>query len=398
MANKGSKNNPSPLSPAMSYGGTYGLLRQSNEILITLIKSSPLAIIALDRTANVLIWNPAAEHLFGWKEKEVIGRPYPLVPESELAGFKALIEREFRGIRHNAVELKRLHKNGTLIDVNIWTAPLHDADDHMYGVLGMLADISERKKVEQLMRLQSAALQASANAIMITDITGKVQWTNQAFTSLTGYKPEEVIGKNPRQLVKSGKHDQTFYKNLWETILAGSIWNGETINRRKDGSHYIEDQTIAPVRNERNEITHFIAIKQDITKRKETEEALGLFRALLDQTQDAIEILDPESGRFLDANEKAYSELGYTREEFLNLRVFDIDPSLDKTRFNTNIEKLRKSGFLNWEGSHKRKDGSIFPVEINLKYVSMDRNYIVAVYPVIAYETELHISCIYVIQ
>jgi PAS domain S-box-containing protein len=99
-----------------------------------------------------------------------------------------------------------------------------------------------------------------------------LQWVNPAFTALTGYTPEEAIGKNPRQLVKSGKHDRMFYKTMWEPILAGQVWRGETINRRKDGSLYVEDQTITPVRNESGKITNFIAIKQDITERKQAEE------------------------------------------------------------------------------------------------------------------------------
>lgn len=250
------------------------LLRQTGKALSALTQASPLAIIALDRDAKVLLWNPAAEHLFGWTREEVQGQPYPLVPESELAAFRKLIEEEFKGTRHTGVELKRRHKDGSLVDVTIWTTPLHDPGGHMYGVLGMLADNSERKRTEQQLRLQGAALNATANAVMITDTEGRIEWVNPAYSRLTGYSPEEAIGKNPRQLVKSGKHDRAFYKNLWDTILAGNVWRSETINRRKDGSLYTEDQTIAPVRNERGEITHFVAIKQDISDRKLRDEKL----------------------------------------------------------------------------------------------------------------------------
>jgi PAS domain S-box-containing protein len=237
---------------------------------------------------------------------------------------------------------------------------------------------AERKQAERQLHLLSAALHASANAIMITDIEGNVQWVNPAFTALTGYSTEEVVGKNPRQLVKSGTHDQAFYKNLWDTILAGEIWHGETINRRKDGSLYTEDQTISPARNDRGEITHFIAIKQDITDRKRADDALKLFRTLIEQSNDAIEVIDPETGRFLDVNEKDCTNLGYSRNELLSLRVSDIAPTVDQSAWPKLMEELRKSKVMIWEGIHRRKDGSTFPVEVNIKYVQLDRDYIIA--------------------
>jgi PAS domain S-box-containing protein len=149
----------------------------------------------------------------------------------------------------------------------------------MHRQLGNLApalnslDIMGQKQSGALLRLQSAALEAAANAIIITDRAGAVIWTNSAFTRLTGYSAEEVVGQNTRFL-KSGQHDQTFYQHLWETLLAGRVWHGELINRRKDGSLYAEDNVITPVRDEGGEVTNFIAIKQDITERKELEAQL----------------------------------------------------------------------------------------------------------------------------
>jgi PAS domain S-box-containing protein len=123
------------------------------------------------------------------------------------------------------------------------------------------------------LRLQSSALNAAANAIVITRRDGAIEWTNPAFTTLTGYALSEVIGKNPR-ILKSGMHDQAFYKNMWDTILSGQVWRGEMINRRKDGALYAEELTITPLQNERGEVEHFIAIKHDVTERKKIEETL----------------------------------------------------------------------------------------------------------------------------
>ncbi len=116
----------------------------------------------------------------------------------------------------------------------------------------------------------------------------------------------------------------------------------------------------------------------DITDRKRVEESLHLFRTLIDQSNDAIEVVDPETFRFLDANEKAYSSLGYSREEFLALTVFDIDPVAAGSRPKI-LEELQKSGFVITQSMHQRKDGSTFPVEINVKSVHLDREYLVTV-------------------
>jgi PAS domain S-box-containing protein len=139
------------------------------------------------------------------------------------------------------------------------------------GVLILSQDISERKRAEQMLHLQSAALNAAANAIVLTDINGIIEWVNPAFITLTGYNSVEAIGKNPREIIKSGNHDLNYYQDLWDMILAGKIWRGEMINRRKDGTFYTEEQTITPLLDEFGKITHFISIKEDITKRKHSE-------------------------------------------------------------------------------------------------------------------------------
>lgn len=132
----------------------------------------------------------------------------------------------------------------------------------------------ERKQAEELLNLQASALNAAANAIVITDETGTITWANPAFTTLTGYSSAEAIGRNPRDLVKSGQHPRVFYQQMWDTILAGEVWQGEMINRRKDGSLYFEEMTITPIRGQDVTAYKFVAIKQDISQRIQAEDAL----------------------------------------------------------------------------------------------------------------------------
>jgi PAS domain S-box-containing protein len=149
---------------------------------------------------------------------------------------------------------------------------LRDGAGHTIGTFSCGTDITERSRAQEQLRLQGAALNAAANAIVITDRAGLIQWSNPAFSELTGYTAVETVGKDPGALLKSDQHDSAFYKDLWDTILSGQVWRGEMLNRRKDGSLYTEEQTITPVRDGQGAITHFIAVKQDTTERNRIAE------------------------------------------------------------------------------------------------------------------------------
>ncbi len=129
--------------------------------------------------------------------------------------------------------------------------------------------IKRKRNLEEI-KLLISSLNAAANAVVITDPQGKIQWVNQAFTKINGYSAKEAIGKTPR-LVKSGKTDKSLYENLWATILKGEVWHGELVNRRKNGSFYVEDLTITPIQSAHGVTTHFVGIGQDITAKKEAE-------------------------------------------------------------------------------------------------------------------------------
>ena len=132
-------------------------------------------------------------------------------------------------------------------------------------------NIANRLHGQEELRLQAKMLEVSANHIVVTDRDGNITWVNKAFTTITGYSAEEVIGENPSML-NSGTHPKEFYEDLWQTILAGNVWHGEMVNKRKDGSLCPEELTITPIQDDNGEISHFIAIKQDITERKLAEE------------------------------------------------------------------------------------------------------------------------------
>lgn len=140
-------------------------------------------------------------------------------------------------------------------------------------------EMENRQRAEAAMRMQAAMLEATANGVMITDAAGVILWVNPAFVTLTGYSAAEAVGQKP-SILKSNKQDRRFYKQLWGTITAGKVWHGRLINRKKDGSFYTEELTITPVRLGGGGITHYVAIKQDVTEREQMEEQLRQARKM----------------------------------------------------------------------------------------------------------------------
>lgn len=141
--------------------------------------------------------------------------------------------------------------------------------DFLVSIAGQVALAVERRQAEAAAQLQGAALNAAANAMMITDRTGAIEWINPAFTALTGYTQKEVLGKNSRMLDQLREHNPEFYQEMWDTVLAGDVWRGEVISHRKDGRRYIGEQSITPIRDDSGQISHLISISQDISERKQ---------------------------------------------------------------------------------------------------------------------------------
>jgi PAS domain S-box-containing protein len=242
---------------------------------------------------------------------------------------------------------------------------------------GFLQDITDRKQADEQLRKLSRVVEQSYAAIVITNRKGQIDYVNPRFEELTGYTMEEVRGRNPR-LLRSSDIPNSEFTRLWRTITRGEIWRGEFHNRRKDGTFYWESACVSPVLDEGGRITHFLAVKEDITERKQTEAALKLFRALIERSGDAIYVVDPESGNFLDMNARAFKSLLYTREELLGMRVFDVAMGVDRAFFDNTGAKTKEGAQTTLEVMHRRKDGTTFPVEVSLSHVRLERDYLVA--------------------
>jgi polar amino acid transport system substrate-binding protein len=163
---------------------------------------------------------------------------------------------------------------------------LWDDSGLAYRMAGSIVDITEGRLAQEQARKLSRATENSPASVVITDKDGTIEYVNPTFCKVTGYASEEAIGNNPRVL-KSGNLPQSFYKNLWETILAGKTWRGDFINKKKNGEDYWESASISPIKNNEGNITHFVAVKQDITERKQMEEELIRARRAADDANKA---------------------------------------------------------------------------------------------------------------
>ncbi len=214
--------------------------------------------------------------------------------------------------------------DGGLLPVQIHARLIED-EGREY-VVAAARDLSRVREQDAQLQLQIHALNAAANAIILTDTAPRILWANAAFTKLTGYSLAEAIGRKPAELLKSGNQDRPYYQHMWETILAGRVWHGELVNKRKDGSLYDEELTITPVSIAGAAVTHFVAIKQDISARKANEAALReseeRFRLLYERSPVAYQSLDAE-GRILDVNQAWLTQLGYPRESVIGCSFGD---------------------------------------------------------------------------
>ncbi len=293
-------------------------LRESEASFRLLFANNPLPMWVFDgETLQFLQVNDAAIAHYGYSREEFLGmRITDICPPEDVAPLSPAVEKERPALRL-AGQWRHRTKEGRILDVEIITHALEFAGRG--AILVVAQDITERKRAEAENARLITAIEQSAEGVLITDRLGRIQYTNPALTRISGYSREEMIGQDPR-LFRSGQHDWPFYEHLWKTILAGETWRGEIINRRKDGSFYTEEMSITPVRDQHGGISHFIAIKQDVTERKRAEEALrqseARHRELVKNATYAIYRTNPE-GKFLDVNLALVAMLGYSSEEEL---------------------------------------------------------------------------------
>ena len=262
-------------------------LVRSEELSRSVLTHAAYSIIATDAAGIITVFNPGAERLHGYRAAEVIGSHTPtlfhlnseLVAQAErlsadlgvdiAPGFDVLVARSRIAGAADESEYTYVRKDGGQVSVLLSVTARTDANGLPLGYLGIAQDITERKRTESDLRVAAIAFE-SQEGMLVTDAQRRILRVNRAFSDITGYTPEEVIGKKPN-LLKSGRHDAAFYQAMDDSLLSAGVWQGEIVNRRKAGDHYPEWLTITAVRDQHNAVTNYVATLVDISSRKAAE-------------------------------------------------------------------------------------------------------------------------------
>lgn len=253
--------------------------RAEHKKIQTLYDTLTEGVFVINKKGQIVDVNAATCVLLGYAKEEILGKEaHRLFHVSSSAGVNALDECPiYLALLKEEVFSSDQEtftcKEGKKLAVEIQAKPLKQENQEVLMVVTFYV-ITARRANEQHMRLLTHALEASANAVVITNKEAVIQWANPAFERMTGFSAGEALGRKPKDLLKSGKQTEAFYEAMWSTILSGNAWHGELINCKKDGKLYHEELSITPLVSTLGEVEHFIAIKQDITARKEHEEKI----------------------------------------------------------------------------------------------------------------------------
>ena len=263
-------------------------LAQSEAHFRELFGRAPIALAISDRQGRVLLVNQAFETLFGYRQEELPSvetfrqRVYPDPAEraqQEQYWRESWNEAAEETRRPSPVEATAVSRDGSTKTILISRQRL--GDDMLVAII----DITARKEAEEKVRELSQAIEQSPEAIVITDLDANIQYVNDAFVASSGYGRDELLGQNAR-LQRSGRAPNATYDALWASLRQGRTWSGELINRRKDGTEYTEFAIVSPMRDSNGRITHYFAVKQDITEKKRLTEELDRHRHHLQQLVD----------------------------------------------------------------------------------------------------------------
>lgn len=252
------------------------IIREKDKWLTAILRSVGDAVIATDTNGKIRFINHVAERLTGFTKEEAINKDLSSIfkirseatKEFTLNAVQKVIQTgEIVGLA-NHTEL--VSRNGNVFPIADSGAPIRDENGNITGVVVVFQDLSYFKQTEELIKIQTTALNSAYNGIVITDFAGKIIYVNDSMYRITGYTRDELMQKNVN-IFRSNLHTDEFFATMWKTIISGETWKGEIQNRRKNGDPYYEEMSVTPLKNELGEIVNFISVKEDISNRKKAE-------------------------------------------------------------------------------------------------------------------------------
>jgi len=262
-------------------------LTESRNLFELVTDSLPQLVWIKDRCGKYVYGNASYFKTLGLTGSEIIGKSdTDFYPADHALKYQTDDRAVIAGGRITQFD-EKIRLNGRESIFRTTKVPLRNADNHIYSTLGIAEDITDLKLAEAQIRKLAQAVEQSPECIVITNLNAEIEFVNEAFVYATGYRREELIGKNSRML-QSGKTPPKNYQQLWDALTNGRQWQGELFNRRKDGREYIEYARIAPIRQEDGRISHYVGIKEDITEKKRNATLILESKILLQRVIDSI--------------------------------------------------------------------------------------------------------------
>jgi diguanylate cyclase (GGDEF)-like protein/PAS domain S-box-containing protein len=232
------------------------------------------SIITMDLAGYVTGWNKSAEQLFGYNAAEAVGKHILfLYADPDAEDDSEGIRDAFLGHGGREMEVRRRRKSGEVFWASLQLSLMRDEQGDPCGLIGYLSDITARVEAEKTMRLQSRIFNHSEESILITDAARRILSVNQAFSEITGYSQEEIVGQTPA-ILRSDRHPTEFYDNIWVHVEQDGGWHGEVWTRRKNGADFPSWASISLVRNHDGQVSHYFSIFTDMTERKQAEDRI----------------------------------------------------------------------------------------------------------------------------
>ncbi|HCY43768.1 MAG TPA: hypothetical protein DHV48_20935 [Prolixibacteraceae bacterium] len=327
-------------------------LKESEERFKMLFEKAPIGYQSLDENGCFLDVNETWLETLGYQKEEIIGQWFGnfLTPAYIALFEKNLLEIKEQGQIHSEYEM--LRKDGTILIIRLEGRIGHASNGGFKQTHCVILDITKQKQAEHKITQLSKGIEQSPASIIITDTFGNIEYVNPKFTEVSGYTFTESKGKNPRFL-QTGYTSKKEYSELWNTITSGNEWRGEIHNRKRNGELFWESVNISPIRNEAGEIVNFMAIKEDITSRKQSEIEIMKLSVAIEQNPASVVITDT-SGIIEYVNTKFLNTTGYDREELIGTVIRILKPG--HTSDETYVELWNNLFAGNeWRGEHKNR-------------------------------------------
>jgi len=286
-----------------------------------------------------------------------------LIHPEDAQRFEFEIDEALGGDKDYASEYRFLRPNGDVRTLEARGHVIRDSDGRALRMIGTSMDITERKQAEEELEKLSQAVEQSPASVVITDLRGTIQYVNPKFCEVTGYTVAEALGQNPR-ILKSGQTPSKVYRELWKTIKAGYEWRGEFQNKKKNGELYWESATISPLKSGDGSTAHYLAVKEDITERRQMEDSIrekeARFRGYFEHSQVGMAVTSPTKG-WVEANDQLQRMLGYTLDELRQMTWIELTHPDDLDADAKQFERML-AGEIDQYALDKRfirKDGEI---------------------------------------